>query len=510
MTGTADTEAYEFQDIYGLETVVIPTHRKMIRVDEQDKVFRTEEEKYRAIIRDIQACHARHQPVLVGTTSIENSERLSKMLDKLGIDHNVLNAKQHEREAQVILEAGRPGVVTIATNMAGRGTDIVLGGGINKRLDEINFDNELSDEEKKKRSDAVKADWLKLHDEVVAAGGLRIIGSERHESRRIDNQLRGRSGRQGDPGESRFYISLEDDLMRLFGSERIMSMMNSLGVDENTPIDSKMLTNAIESAQKRLESRNFQTRKHVLEYDDVMNVQRETIYKERRMVLDGEDVHDYVTKMLHDTVTRYVCSVVGEGETVDAASVVRLTALLAPIFVPPDSFKENSSYLLGMTQEQAVESVLQAVDQKYAAREAEFGSNVMRELERIVLLRSVDEKWMDHIDAMDEFRRGIGLRAYGQTDPILAYKKEGYDMFEAMVQSICEDTARNLMTFRFRNKTPERQAVAKPVTATAGDGTVKKKPVVTKAAKVGRNDPCPCGSGKKYKKCCGFTQGGEQ
>ena len=228
------------------------------------------------------------------------------------------------------------------------------------------------------------------------------------------------------------------------------------------------------------------------------------------MVLDGEDVHDYVTKMLHDTVTRYVCSVVGEGETVDAASVVRLTALLAPIFVPPDYFKENSSYLLGMTQEQAVESVLQAVDQKYAAREAEFGSSVMRELERIVLLRSVDEKWMDHIDAMDEFRRGIGLRAYGQTDPILAYKKEGYDMFEAMVQSICEDTARNLMTFRFRNKTPERQAVAKPVTATAGDGTVKKKPVVTKAAKVGRNDPCPCGSGKKYKKCCGFTQGGEQ
>ena len=540
MTGTAKTEEEEFKHIYALDVIEIPTNLPMIRTDHSDSVYKTEAGKFNAVIEQIVESHAKGQPVLVGTISIEKSELLSHMLKRKGVKHEVLNAKQHEKEAQIVAQAGKKGAVTIATNMAGRGTDILLGGN-----PEYLAKNELAkfyaknpppegvdpqeliyectsltytEDEHILEARRLYKEFYQKHKaetsaeakDVIAAGGLFIIGTERHESRRIDNQLRGRSARQGDPGESRFYISLEDDLMRLFGSERIMSMMNSLGVDENTPIDSKMLTNAIESAQKRLESRNFQTRKHVLEYDDVMNVQRETIYKERRMVLDGEDVHDYVTKMLHDTVSRYVCSVVGEGETVDAASVVRLTALLAPVFVPPDYFKENSSYLLGMTQEQSVDSVLQAVDQKYAAREAEFGSSVMRELERIVLLRSVDEKWMDHIDAMDEFRRGIGLRAYGQTDPILAYKKEGYDMFEAMVQSICEDTARNLMTFRFRNKTPERQAVAKPVTATAGDGTVKKKPVVTKAAKVGRNDPCPCGSDKKYKKCCGFTQGGEQ
>ncbi len=533
MTGTAKTEEEEFKHIYALDVIEIPTNLPMIRIDHHDSVYKTEAGKFHAVIEQIIACHEKGQPVLVGTISIEKSELLSGMLKRRGIRHAVLNAKQHEKEAQIVAQAGKKGAVTIATNMAGRGTDILLGGNpeylakdelakfyvhnppaegvdpqelIYECTSLTHTENEAVLEARrlyKEFYQKYKAETSAEAKDVVAAGGLFIIGTERHESRRIDNQLRGRSARQGDPGESRFYISLEDDLMRLFGSERIMGMMNSLGVDEDTPINSKMLTNAIESAQKRLESRNFQMRKNVLEYDDVMNLQRETIYKERRMVLDGEDVHDYVMKMLHDTVTRYVCSVVGENETVEHASLLRLSSLLVPIFVPADLVGD---YLIGMTQEQVLDAVMQAVDQKYAAREAEFGANIMRELERIVLLRSVDEKWMDHIDAMDEFRRGIGLRAYGQTDPILAYKKEGYEMFEAMVQSICEDTARNLMTFRLRSQNPpERQAVAKPVVSSAGDGTVAKKPVVKKGAKIGRNDPCPCGSGKKYKKCCGLN-----
>ncbi|MBR5519684.1 MAG: SEC-C domain-containing protein, partial [Clostridia bacterium] len=435
---------------------------------------------------------------------------------------------------------GKYGAVTVATNMAGRGTDILLGGNAEylakSELSKYYVQNPLPEgvdvqhllyectslthTEDKYVLDARRryGDFYKKFKEatsaeakdVIAAGGLFIIGTERHESRRIDNQLRGRSGRQGDQGESKFFLSLEDDLMRLFGSERIMGMMNSLGVDENTPIDSKMLSNAIESAQKRLESRNFQTRKHVLEYDDVMNLQRETIYKERRMVLDGEDVHDYVTKMLHDTVTTIVTGAIANGTDVSETDVKVLEAQLSPIYVAPEYFAENGTYLIGMSPDQALDAILDKVDEKYAARETEFGSNVMRELERIVLLKSVDRMWMDHIDAMDEFRKGVGLRAYGQVDPILAYKKEGYEMFEAMVQAICEETAKNLMTFKLRSREPERQAVAKPIAAMAGDGTLKKKPAVNKNAKVGRNDLCPCGSGKKYKKCCGFTENGGQ
>ncbi len=532
MTGTAKTEEDEFRHIYALDVIEIPTNLPMIRVDHHDSVYKTADGKFRAVIEQIIACHEKGQPVLVGTISIEKSELLSAMLKRRGIRHEVLNAKQHEKEAQIVAQAGKKGAVTIATNMAGRGTDILLGGnpeylaknelakhyvrnpppeGVDPQ--ELIYEcTSLTHTEDEAILEArrlyqelfrkYKAETSAEAQDVIAAGGLFIIGTERHESRRIDNQLRGRSARQGDPGESRFYISLEDDLMRLFGSERIVGMMNSLGVDEDTPIDSKMLTNAIESAQKRLESRNFQMRKNVLEYDDVMNLQRETIYKERRMVLDGEDVHDYVTKMLHDTVTRYVSSVVGDGATVDQASLLRLSALLSPVYVPAEHF---GTELIGLSQEEVLDSVLQVVDARYAEREQTFGSDIMRELERIVLLRSVDAKWMDHIDAMDEFRRGIGLRAYAQVDPILAYKKEGFEMFEAMVQSICEDTARNLMTFRLRNQAaPERQAVAKPVVASAGDQTVAKKPVVHKSTKVGRNDPCPCGSGKKYKKCCGF------
>ncbi len=532
MTGTAKTEEDEFRHIYALDVIEIPTNLPMIRVDHHDSVYKTADGKFRAVIEQIIACHEKGQPVLVGTISIEKSELLSAMLKRRGIRHEVLNAKQHEKEAQIVAQAGKKGAVTIATNMAGRGTDILLGGnpeylaknelakhyvrnpppeGVDPQ--ELIYEcTSLTHTEDEAILEArrlyqelfrkYKAETSAEARDVIAAGGLFIIGTERHESRRIDNQLRGRSARQGDPGESRFYISLEDDLMRLFGSERIVGMMNSLGVDEDTPIDSKMLTNAIESAQKRLESRNFQMRKNVLEYDDVMNLQRETIYKERRMVLDGEDVHDYVTKMLHDTVTRYVSSVVGDGATVDQASLLRLSALLSPVYVPAEHF---GTELIGLSQEEVLDSVLQAVDARYAEREQTFGSDIMRELERIVLLRSVDAKWMDHIDAMDEFRRGIGLRAYAQVDPILAYKKEGFEMFEAMVQSICEDTARNLMTFRLRNQAaPERQAVAKPVVASAGDQTIAKKPVVHKTGKVGRNDPCPCGSGKKYKKCCGF------
>ncbi|MBQ4048230.1 MAG: preprotein translocase subunit SecA [Clostridia bacterium] len=540
MTGTAKTEEEEFRHIYSLDVIEIPTNLPMIRADHADSVYKTEAGKFRAVIEQIIACHEKGQPVLVGTVSIEKSELLSHLLKKRGIKHEVLNAKQHEKEAQIVAQAGKKGAVTIATNMAGRGTDILLGGNAeylakselskyyahNPLPEEVDVQNLLyectslthTDDEYVLEARRLYGEFFRKFKEqttaegkdVIAAGGLFIIGTERHESRRIDNQLRGRSGRQGDPGESKFFLSLEDDLMRLFGSERIMGMMNSLGVDEDTPIDSKMLTNAIESAQKRLESRNFQTRKHVLEYDDVMNLQRETIYKERRMVLDGEDVHDYVTKMLHDTVTRYVASAVADGTDVTETDLKVLEAQLSPIYVAPDYFANTGSYLIGMTQEQAIDAVLAEVDKKYAAREAEFGSQIMRELERIVLLRSVDRMWMDHIDAMDEFRKGIGLRAYGQVDPIVAYKKEGFDMFEAMVQAICEDTAKNLMTFRIRSREPERQAVAKPVAAMAGDGTLKKKPTVNKGAKVGRNDPCPCGSGKKYKKCCGFNENGAQ
>ncbi len=536
MTGTAKTEEDEFRGIYKLDVIEIPTNLPMIRIDHPDSVYKTEQGKYNAVINQIVACHEKGQPVLVGTVSIEKNEKLSAMLKKRGIKHEVLNAKHHEKEAQIIAQAGKKGAVTIATNMAGRGTDIMLGGNPdylakndlaryyakNPPPEGVSVDDLIYESTSLTETDDLnvlearrmyKEFYTKYKEQtsaeavdVVKAGGLFIIGTERHESRRIDNQLRGRSGRQGDPGESKFFISLEDDLMRLFGSERILNMMESLGIDENTPIDSRMLSNAIESAQKRLESKNFQTRKTVLEFDDVMNLQRETIYKQRQMVLNGEDIRDYIQKMVKDVVTDTVNSAFTDSETADASALLRMKASLAPVFVPAEFFDENKSSLEGLSAPEITERVIEKTLEKYAQREAEFGSDIMRELERIVLLRSVDEHWMDHIDAMDELRRGIGLRAYGQVDPIVAYKKEGYEMFEAMVRAICEDTARKVMTVRIRSKI-ERKAVATPTsTNLGGDDSVKRRPVVRKAAKVGRNDPCPCGSGKKYKKCCGFNK----
>ena len=500
MTGTADTEAYEFQDIYGLETVVIPTHRKMIRIDEQDKVYRTVAEKYQAIVEDVKACHAKGQPVLLGTTSIENSELLSQLLTKEGIEHNVLNAKQHEREAQIVLDAGRPGMVTIATNMAGRGTDIVLGGGINKAVGAIEADETLSAEEKAQRIAEVKSQWQKLHDEVVAAGGLRIIGSERHESRRIDNQLRGRAGRQGDPGESQFFISLEDDLMRLFGSERLMSVFNALGVPEGEQIQHKMLTSAIEKAQEKIEYNNYGIRKNLLEYDQVNNDQREIIYKERMSVLNGDSMRDAIFKMIQEQVEKSVDTCISNEIPREEWNLNELNEILLPVIpLEPVTEKniEDNKDVKELKQHLKEQAVL-----LYEAKETEFPEiEQFRELERVVLLKVIDRKWMDHIDDMDQLRQGIGLQAYGQRDPLVEYKMAGFDMFDEMIAGIQEDTIRLLYHVQVEQKV-EREQVAK-VTGTNKDESAAKAPKKREHAKVYPNDPCPCGSGKKYKQCCG-------
>ena len=495
MTGTADTEAYEFQDIYGLETVVIPTHRKMIRVDEQDKVFRTEEEKYRAIIRDIQACHARHQPVLVGTTSIENSERLSKMLDKLGIDHNVLNAKQHEREAQVILEAGRPGVVTIATNMAGRGTDIVLGGGINKRLDEINFDNELSDEEKKKRSDAVKADWLKLHDEVVAAGGLRIIGSERHESRRIDNQLRGRSGRQGDPGSSVFYLSMEDQLLRIFGGDRMRAIADRLKLEKDVAIESKMLSRMIESAQRKVEGHNYDIRKQLLEFDDVQNDQRQEIYRLRNEILENNDVAEGMKELRHGYFTKLFRSYV-PAETVeeqwDLAGLTKVLKEQWGLDIPMQAMLEESNET---TDEDLLNKLLAESDRVLREKEEIVGHESWTNFSKSVLLQRIDSMWRQHLQALDALRMGVFLRSYAAKQPKQEYKREAFSMFETLLDNIAESVSRILMRVQIQVQDDSAETIAKQKREAEAAGI--------DFSNVGRNDPCPCGSGKKYKDCHG-------
>lgn len=495
MTGTADTEAYEFQDIYGLETVVIPTHRKMIRVDEQDKVFRTEEEKYRAIIRDIQACHARHQPVLVGTTSIENSERLSKMLDKLGIDHNVLNAKQHEREAQVILEAGRPGVVTIATNMAGRGTDIVLGGGINKRLDEINFDNEQSDEEKKKRSDAVKADWLKLHDEVVAAGGLRIIGSERHESRRIDNQLRGRSGRQGDPGSSVFYLSMEDQLLRIFGGDRMRAIADRLKLEKDVAIESKMLSRMIESAQRKVEGHNYDIRKQLLEFDDVQNDQRQEIYRLRNEILENNDVAEGMKELRHGYFTKLFRSYV-PAETVeeqwDLAGLTKVLKEQWGLDIPMQAMLEESNET---TDEDLLNKLLAESDRVLREKEEIVGHESWTNFSKSVLLQMIDSMWRQHLQALDALRMGVFLRSYAAKQPKQEYKREAFSMFETLLDNIAESVSRILMRVQIQVQDDSAETIAKQKREAEAAGI--------DFSNVGRNDPCPCGSGKKYKDCHG-------
>ena len=525
MTGTALTEEEEFSGIYNLDVVEIPTNKPVIRIDDPDVVYKTEAGKYRAVIAQIKECHAKGQPVLVGTISIEKSELLSQMLKREGIPHNVLNAKHHEKEAEIVAQAGHLGAVTIATNMAGRGTDIMLGGnaeymaknelrkqGLSDELiAESNSFAETEDPEilaaRAAYTEAYKrfkVETDKQAELVRQAGGLFIIGTERHESRRIDNQLRGRSGRQGDPGETRFYLSMQDDIMRLFGSERIMNMMETLGIDEDTPIDAKILSGAIENAQKTVEGRNFQSRKNVLEYDDVMNVQRKIIYEQRRQVLDGEDLQKNIQSMMRFYVDTYVASAFGEQpKLADKQHFFEMMTHFEPIFFPTGTWLLSDEELAALTREQAEEKILSLMQRAYAKREEQFTSPVMREIERVVTLRVVAEFWMDHIDAMDDLRQGIRLRAYAQTDPVIEYKREGFDMFEAMNDAIKEEIVRRVFLVRLRtNEEIKRQRVAKVTGEGAGgDKTVKRQPVVKKI-KVGPNDPCPCGSGKKYKKCC--------
>ena len=462
MTGTALTEEREFRDIYGMDVIEIPTNRPVVRKDWNDAVYATKNEKYRAVIREIEAAHAKGQPVLVGTITIETSELISALLKKKGIQHEVLNAKFHEREAEIVALAGIHGAVTIATNMAGRGTDI------------------------------------KLDDEARAAGGLKIIGTERHESRRIDNQLRGRSGRQGDPGESKFYICLEDDLMRLFGSERLMGVFQSLGVPEDEEIQHKMLSSAIEKAQTKIENNNYGIRKNLLEYDRVNNEQREIIYEERRRVLDGESMRDVVYKMITDTVEKNVDALIGDDQAKDEWDYSTINHSLRPIIpvevITPERIKGNK-------KDELKHQLKQEAVKLYEAKEAEFPNpEMLRELERVFLLKVIDRKWMDHIDDMDQLRQGIGLQAYAQRDPVVEYKMTGYDMFESMTDSIQEETVKLLLHVRIEEKA-EREEVAK-VTGTNKDDTLVKKPTKRAEAKVYPNDPCPCGSGKKYKQCC--------
>ena len=538
MTGTASTEAEEFEAIYHLDIIEIPTNKPVIRMDNADVVFKGENGKNKAIIEQIVACHEKGQPVLVGTVSIEKSEFISSLLKRRGVPHTVLNAKYHEKEAEIVAQAGKLGAVTIATNMAGRGTDIKLGGNAEflakTDLRKAGLDDTLiaeatgfaeTDDEIILNARALYAERLKIHEAVVdaeaekvrAAGGLFILGTERHESRRIDNQLRGRAGRQGDPGESRFYLSLTDDIMRLFGSERIIGMMEALNVEEDMPLDHKMLSNAIEQAQKTVESRNFQTRKSVLEYDDVMNKQREIIYGERQKVLDGVDLKEQIHGMIREFTRSAVID--GLGGTA-AESQQQLDDALQPferLFLKRGSLKiENFDGFI--KPEQLTDLMEKAAMQVYDAREAAFGVGpnglpLMRELERVVMLRVVDEYWMDHIDAMSELKQGIGLRGYGSVKPIDAYKQEGFDMFEAMVRGIREETVRRLFTVQVkREQSIERKSVARNAAANVGGEPVKKQPV-KKAPKPGRNDPCPCGKMKedgsrrlKYKECCGRNE----
>ena len=522
MTGTALTEEEEFGTIYSLDIIEIPTNRPIARIDHPDVVYKTETGKYRAIIEQIKECHAKGQPVLVGTVSIDKSELLSKMLTRQGIKHNVLNAKNHEKEAEIVAQAGKLNAVTVATNMAGRGTDIMLGGNAEflakSELRKKGMSDELlaeatgfADTDNQEILDARKAfteaearykEAIKAEAEQVReAGGLFILGTERHESRRIDNQLRGRAGRQGDPGATRFYLSLEDDILRLFGSERVQNMMESLGIDEDTPIDAKMLSNAIENAQKRVESRNFQTRKNVLEYDDVMNTQREVIYKQRRQVLDGENLKDSVASMIDTSITHAIMGHVGEQKHLTAEDFRTATAPYRNVFLRPDDLNYTDAELQEYTPEQLVEQVRDRAMKLYELKEKMLGEPLMRELERVMLLRTVDEYWMEQIDAMDDLKQGIGLRAYGQSDPVVEYKREGFEMFENMISAIQEETIRRIFLARVQTNQVQRQRVAK-VTGESGaaDGTVKQQPV-KKKMKIGRNDPCPCGSGLKWKKC---------
>jgi preprotein translocase subunit SecA len=523
MTGTALTEETEFQEIYNLDVVVIPTNKPMIRQDLPDVIYKTEQAKFNAVIGEVEKAHAVGQPVLIGTVSIEKSEQLSGMLKRKGIKHNVLNAKMHEKEAEIVAQAGKKGAVTIATNMAGRGTDIVLGGNAEfmakKEMEAMGFTPELivqatgfaetSDEEIinarntfRTLNNKYKAEIEPEQADVLAAGGLYIIGTERHESRRIDNQLRGRAGRQGDAGKSRFFLSLEDELMRLFAADKISRIMDMVGFEEDEAIESKIVSNSIETAQSRVEGRNFNIRKHVLNYDDVNNQQREMIYKQRNDVLDGVDLRATVVKMMSSVIENIIMLNTGGNQHAEEWQWDAIRLQLT------DSFGEFADGQLEfddheidrMTIESLTDDLLEVVEEKYKAQEELFGDSI-REVERVILLRAVDAKWMDHIDSMEQLRHGINLRAYAQRDPVVEYKFEAMDMFDEMIMNIKEETVK--MLFHVVPKSNiERTQVAKPVAENlGGDGTVQKKPVV-KGEKIGRNDPCPCGSGKKYKQCC--------
>ena len=523
MTGTAMTEQEEFGTIYELDIVEIPTNRPNQRHDHHDVVYKTEAGKYRAVIQQIKDCHAKGQPVLVGTVSIEKNELLSGLLAREGIQHNLLNAKNHEKEAEIVAQAGKFGAVTVATNMAGRGPDIMLGGNAEylARADLVKagYSDEViadatgyaeTDNEEILAARKLFAEKMAQHKAVIAeeaekvraAGGLFIIGTERHESRRIDNQLRGRAGRQGDPGETRFYISLEDDLMRLFGGERIQNMMEKFDLDEDTPIENKMLTKAIENAQTTVESRNFQSRKSVLEYDDVMNKQREIIYQQRREVLDGKDLKDTILSMTRNAIADHVAMAFGEAQALDAAGCREMLRGLEGLYFPKDTFQFTEDDAADKTQQDFTDLFLEAAEKTYEAKEAEIGTPLMRELERVIMLRVVDEYWMDHIDAMDDLKQGIRLRAYANTDPVIAYKQESLTMFEEMVSAIQTETVRRMFSVRLKkDEEVKRERVAKGmVENVGGDGTAPKKQPV-KTVKIGRNDPCPCGSGLKWKKC---------
>lgn len=528
MTGTAMTEEAEFSEIYNLDIIEVPTFKPMVRNDYDDVIYKTENAKFNAVIEQIIECHAKGQPVLVGTVSIDKSELLSSMLKKRGIKHEVLNAKQHEREAEIVAQAGKKGAVTIATNMAGRGTDILLGGNAehlaiadlrkqglsDEQILQATSYSETDDQEiitlrnnyhelEKKYKESIKPEA----EAVCEVGGLYIIGTERHESRRIDNQLRGRAGRQGDPGASRFFISLEDDLMRLFGGERIQALMDRMNVEEDQAIETKILTNTIESAQRKVEGRNFSIRKNVLQYDDVMNTQRKIIYSQRDKVLNNDSLKDIIGKMFEENIKADVMMYLADSEIHDDWNIEGLKDHYLGWLTSSKDLNYTVNELADLKREDIEKLLLDRATEIYSARETEFGEETMRELERVVLLKNVDTKWIDHIDAMDELKRGINLRAYGQQDPVLAYRKEGFEMFDEMIDSIREDTVKMMLTVRFRTEEDvKREQVAKPTTAIHGDQdrSVKKQPI--RKEKIGRNDPCPCGSGKKYKKCCGVNE----
>ena len=527
MTGTAMTEEDEFKEIYKLDVISIPTNKPVIRIDHNDKVYSTEKGKYLAIIDKIVECNQKGQPILVGTISIEKSELLSAMLKRKGIKHEVLNAKHHAKEAEIVAQAGKFGAVTIATNMAGRGTDIMLGGNaeflakaemrkreipeeiITEAIGYADTDNQEVLEARKVYRELYDKFNAEVKEKAVAvkkAGGLYILGTERHESRRIDNQLRGRSGRQGDEGESCFFLSVEDDLMRIFAGERLENMMKTLNVEETMPIESKLLTRIIESSQKKVEGRNFSIRKNVLNYDDVMNTQREIIYKQRSQVLDGEDLHESIMNMMEELVKTTVNNYLIDDDIKDDWNIIGLKDYFLGWLIGPEDLTFEEDELESVTKAEIVEALTNKAKEIYQAKEDEYGSTIIRELERVILLKVVDTKWMAHIDDMDELKKGIGLRAFGQKNPVIEYRYEGFEMFDAMVDSIREDTVRMLLTVKLqKNAMPQREQVQKPdaPNAGSGDGSFTEE---ARSKKIGDNDPCPCGSGKKYKKCCGMNK----